>query len=88
MAQIVDREGGGEGEMSIAVGPNSTHRVSTYNSGCRCESCKEADRERQRRWRRKRRKNRARQPDDVMCIECGLFFRIEGLGQHQKWCDG
>lgn len=64
-------------------GPNSEHRVATYNKGCRCDSCVDAKNAAARRIRSSRRANQS----DVRllrCSECGLMFIGErGMNVHK-----
>lgn len=64
-------------------GPNSQHRVATYNKGCRCELCVEA---KKRAWRKIRSNRRIATEDPRLrrCPECGLSFMSgRGFTVHQ-----
>lgn len=68
---------------STKPGPNSEHRVATYNKGCRCESCVAAKNAAARRIRSSRRSDAAN-PRLMRCSECGLMFVGErGMNVHK-----
>jgi len=66
-------------------GPNSEHRVATYNKGCRCDQCKDAMNKASRALRSRK---RVREGGErlLRCAECGLTFTGErGLNVHRSW---
>lgn len=68
---------------STKPGPNSEHRVATYNKGCRCETCTAAKNAAARRILSKRRSGTAN-PRLVQCPTCRMFFVGErGLNVHR-----
>lgn len=68
---------------STQPGPNSEHRVATYNKGCRCSSCVAAKNAAARRIRSSRRVAEA-DPRLLRCPECGMSFLGErGLNVHR-----
>lgn len=50
---------------------------------CRCDECRDHNRERSARWRRSKRRSRE---TGSPCIFCGYLFHPKGLGMHEQHC--
>lgn len=64
------------------------HRVASYNSGCRCTHCGEANRSASRGRRRRVYRARERREGDVMCVSCCCWFHPKGVVRHEAVCQG
>lgn len=68
----------------------SEHRAAAFNRGCRCPSCREANRTRLHLYRRRKHDEamKAFTGPTRLCVLCGRSFRARGLATHEWYCTG